>query len=121
MSEQGLTLTAKQLQDLVAAAVAAAVTEAKKPVITEAQQREIEAAQESRAQSAAQVIKMAEDKRAAQAACGHMRRDGSTYVTYIQNGDYLICQKCQDVIRRADRPEMFNRLFQLTQNNGMFA
>lgn len=126
---EGMSLTPKQLQDLITAAVTAAVAESKKPApLTDRELAEIEQAQDMRLQqrdlTLAEQARKAADKR----ACTHMRRDNTCSGVYVANGGYIICQQCQGIIKPAPAPEgysgdqifdtnLFNRLFTLTNAN----
>jgi hypothetical protein len=64
------------------------------------------------------------------ANCSHKRRDGTCRAVFVPNGNYLLCQKCQGIVRPAlvkGEPEshilgtmydtrLFNELFQMTTN-----
>ena len=130
--EQAVTMSPADLQQLIAAAVGAAVAEAKKPVITEKDKRDLEMAQQSRQEQSELVKKIAADKMRRQKICSHMRRDGSTRGVYVENGNFIVCLGCQGIIRPGTAPEnykgsdihdtdLFNRLFQLTSDSGLFA
>ena len=110
---ENVALTTEQLQSLISAAVTAAVVEAKKPYLSEKDIKDIEHRQDERKQSADTQKQMAAQKAHDQKVCSHMRRDNTCRVVYVENGNFLICQKCQLIIR-PDNPE-FNRLFQLSQ------
>ena len=109
-------ISAEQLKEILATVIA----EVKKPNAVEQREldrkeAEFEQAQEDRVQLAGQVMQQAAEKKAQQAMCSHMRRDGSTRAVYIQNGNYMLCQLCHDVIRPETRPQEFNKLFQMAQ------
>ncbi len=97
------------------------VKELKKPTEQEqkkleAQQRELESAQEERKQNSAAVKAEQQKKENFKKICTHMRKeDGKTKAVFVHDevGGYMLCQQCQDVIRYQDRPELFNRLYQL--------
>jgi hypothetical protein len=132
--EKGLNLTAKQLQELVTAAVTAAVAETKKPApLTEQQIAEINQANEMRLQQRDLVLQGEANKKALQSACSHSRAEnGSSTAVYVANGNYLICQVCQGKIRpyvpaeeQADPnsiydTNLFNRMFQLAGSKATF-
>lgn len=132
MSE-GMSLTSKQLQELIAAAVTAAVSEAKKPAPpTETQLAEIEQANEMRLQQRDLVLQEQANRKATQLACSHMRRDNTCSGVYVENGNYVICQQCQAIIRPGVAPtkdddgrsiydtQLFNRMFQLSNSPAIF-
>jgi hypothetical protein len=109
-NEQPLAIRPSELAELVRTIV----QEVKKPdPLTPAQIREIEQAQEYRLSNSEQVKAEAEQKTAFKEICSHLRKDGTARVVYVQNQNYLLCQKCQKVIRPEKEPELFNRLFQL--------
>lgn len=112
-----VALSGDQLQELITAAIAAA-KQPPAPTPEELAQKEQE--REMRRQQAELVLLEAENKRRAQEACAHMRRDGSTPAVYVQDGNYIICQHCQKVIRPAAEPDLFNKLFQLGQSAATF-
>lgn len=109
------------LQSLIASIVTAAVNEAKKPFISEEQLKEIESKKEDRLFMATQQLEILKQKKAHQAGCMHTRRDGSSRGVYVENGNFIICQGCQAIIRPDDQPELFSRLFQMTNDSGIFA
>jgi RNA polymerase-binding transcription factor DksA len=86
-----VTLTFEQLKDLL--------IEAKKPVISDSDKKKLENDQQTRLDNAAIITLERAKKLQEQAMCGHIRRDGSSRTVYVENGNYLICQRCQDVIR----------------------
>jgi len=105
--KQQVSISVEVLKELLA--------EARKPVKTEEQ---IRAEQQRIADRAAlgKEIAAAEAMRVQnQKDCTHMRRDGSTTATYVTGIGALYCQACSAVIRGNEQPELFNRLFQLTQ------
>lgn len=108
--EKGMSLTPKQLQDLITAAVTAAVAESKKPApLTEQQIAEIQQANEMRLQQRDLILQGEANKAALKRACSHRRsakEGGGTTTVYVQNGNYLICQQCQGIIR----PEVEEKL-----------
>lgn len=130
--EKGINLNAKQLQDLITAAVTAAVAETKKPApLTEQQIAEIQQANDMRLQQRDIVLQEQANKKAAQHACTHMRRDNTCCAVYVQNGNYLICQACQALVRPDVEEkfrdtasiydtQLFNRLFQLAATPATF-
>jgi hypothetical protein len=111
---QNVNLTKEDLLALIGAAVAAAVSEAKKPIVTEKEQREIELAQQMRKQSADSVKQQEENKRAFQRICSHehaRREGGGTHAVYVReepvriagvmqpSPGFILCQKCQVRVR----------------------
>lgn len=127
-TEKGISLTAEDLQKLVATAVAAAVEATRNPALTDKQKKEIQDAQDARVESAASIRQLQAAKRLEQQVCSHMRKNGSTRAVYVENGQFMICQSCQAVIRPGVAPEgvqnymgyiysdeIFYRLMQSTQ------
>jgi hypothetical protein len=122
--EQAFSLTASDLKAILGsvaesnrASLEAIITEIRKPSLKE--QRELDkeeadfqAAQEERINNSANIKQMAANKKAAQAMCTHEHKDGASHCVYIQNGNYILCQKCQDVVRPETRPDLFARLLQ---------
>lgn len=100
-----ISLTADQLRELL--------IEVRRPIPTDKEIAEQKDALEARKANAALTLQILEQKKMNQQMCTHLRYDGTVRAVYVQNGDFLICQGCQDVIRR-DRPELFNRLIQRT-------
>lgn len=130
MSQQ-LSLTAEQLQQLVATAVESAVRAAKEPSAIEQKKLDAEAEvirvqQEYRLRTAASVKEDQEQKKAMQRICTHEHRNGDTHMVYIQEQKgpgYLLCQKNQCKVRPGIAPEgyeggdiydteLFNKCFQ---------
>lgn len=130
--EKGMSLTPKQLQDLITAAVTAAVAESKKPApLTEREEADIQQAQDMRLQQRDLVLQEQANKAAMQRSCTHMRRDNTCTGVYVDNGNYIICQQCQGLIRPGAAPagytgsdiydtNLFNRLFQLCNAPAIF-
>lgn len=112
-----VTIGAEQLQEILSSVIEAA---RKPPEPTPEQKAAAEQDKEMRRQQAELVLMEAENKRRAQEACSHMRRDGSTPSVYVQDGNYLICQHCQKIVRPEVEPDLFNKLFQLTQSAATF-
>jgi hypothetical protein len=104
----------EMVKELVTAAVAAAVAESRKPLpLTEQQEAAKLQDMEMRRQQA-DLIKADEDRKLReQEACSHVRRDGTTTGVYVQDGNYILCQQCQKVIRPELEAPLFNRLLQL--------
>ena len=91
------------------------IQEIRKPIKTEEELKAQAEKEQSRKDLGETLKQAAINRRAIQDNCSHMRSNGSTSGVYIQNGGYIFCQVCADVIRPNERPEIFNRLFQLTQ------
>ena|ERR1017187_3853407 len=115
-----MELTASQLQELIATAVTAAVSEAKKPYISDEQKRNIADAQQARKEQAGLHRQMVEEKIRQQKLCTHEHARGDTHGVYVQNGNYILCQKCQSVIRPETDPQTFSKIFQKLHNSEFF-
>lgn len=132
-----LNITADDLKEMIGTAVAAAISESRKPLPpTEAEIREQELKQAAREANAAGVIQLAENKRNFQTICVHehkRKEGGGTHAVWVREEDprspgYIYCQKCEARIRpgqydknglpyQRDRnahfdTNLFNRLFQ---------
>jgi hypothetical protein len=133
-TQAGMSLTADQLQSLITAAVTAAVAESKKPApLTEQQQAEILQANNMRLEQRDLVLQGEANKAALRRACSHFRSAApyGTTAVYVQNGNYLICQQCQAVVRPGVEEkykdsvsiydtELFNKLFQAAGSGATF-
>jgi CRISPR/Cas system-associated endonuclease Cas1 len=117
MSEKNIAITADELKSLLQTIMA----EARKPVVTDADSRRIAEMQENRKASVQQI----EEQRKAEeyrqnVLCDHRRhsrgQEGTSRCVYVHNGDFLICQACQKIIRR-DEPALWNAL--LTQESAV--
>jgi hypothetical protein len=118
-----LALTIEQLTALI--------KEIKKPEPpSEAEQRKLQQAQDARNQLALTQGEVAESKKRAQRICTHLRRDGTSRAVYVKHGNYLLCQKCQVIVRPegADKKthvntiydtNLFNRLFQMSATSNI--
>ena len=126
-SKPQISLTVEQLKELL--------LEIKKPAPpTEAEQLKIDSVIEQRRQLSLAQRNEAENRKRMRLSCSHMRRDNTARTVLVKGsgGAYLLCQKCQGIIRHGVAPkvnyrgdiynsEMFNRLFQLsTQGNVSF-
>lgn len=129
--EAGIGLTAEQLKDILAAAIAAG----KAPNAVEQAKLDQEAAQmrqanEGRLRNAESIKEQAESKlRLQKEICSHEHATGQSHGVFIQekNGyGYILCQLCQGIIRPGVAPtnykgtaiynnQLFNRLFQKLQ------
>ena len=126
-----ISLTADDLQKMIAAAVTAAVVESKKPAPKTATEIAIiEQEQELRAETAAGVLAQIEAKRSEQHMCSHKHATGESHCVYINDGNYMLCQKCQAKVRPGVaatgykgsdiyNTDLFNRLFQEVQKTDM--
>ena len=136
-----MNLTPEDLQNIVVAAIAAAkqpseleqlALEEKRDEI-EARKAQITQENQMRAESAQQQIAIMEGKRTMQKLCTHKHRRGDTHCVFITDdlGGYILCQKCQAVIRAGEAPSkndagiiyntaLFNQLFQECTSNGYF-
>lgn len=135
LKEVNTGLTAADIPALVAAAVAAAIKEARKPdPPTEQQLSALQMKQEQRAAMAADVMRTKENRLAIQRICSHehsQREGGGSHGVWVREEDpaspgYVYCQKCEAKVRpnggnegtkRADRTAiydtaLFNKLFQ---------
>lgn len=142
MHEATLSITAEDLKGIVAAAVATAITEARKPDPPTAEQvAAVQMAQEHRADMAADVTRTRENKIAIQRICSHEhsnREGGGTHCVWVKEEDpaspgYIYCQKCEAKVRpqggyegtkKADRTALydtllFNKLFQDCGTSGL--
>ena len=116
-SQAPLALTIEQLTTLI--------KEIKKPEPpSELEQKKLKQAQDSRRQLASTHAEVAESKRRQQKICTHLRRDGTSRAVY------LICQKCQAIVRPEDAAKkshvntiydtnLFNRLFQMSATSNI--
>lgn len=131
--EANVSLTPADLTNLVAAAVKAAVEEAKKPYVSDEDKRRLEQDQIDRKQQAALIAQMEMNKKVAQKRCLHEARDGHTHTVFItdEQGGYILCQKCQVVVRPGNAPndykgtavfntDLFNNLFQRSSTSGVW-
>lgn len=106
-----LEFTAEDLQTVLRTVI----EEARKPVVTEHQIKELESRQQDRARGAAQVEEIRAAEEWNQANCSHRRRDNSPRTVHVQNnpksgGEFMICQKCQKIIRPEVETALFNSL-----------
>lgn len=108
--------TAAAIGVAVAQAMAPIVAELRKPVKTE---KEIQAEQEAEADRLRmrETMRLREENRLKeQAACTHMRSNGTTTAVYVyangSSSDYLICQACQKCVYPSAEPDLFNKLMQ---------
>jgi hypothetical protein len=139
--EQAVSLTAKDLQQLIATAIAAAkqpneieqfeLEEKKKK--QEQQKLDTEQEQQTRRETAEQQLQIIASKKSFQRVCTHKHRKGDSHCVFVTDdlGGYILCQKCQAVIRSGSVPkdyngtviydtDLFNRLFQDTSSNGVW-
>lgn len=103
--DQNVSISAALLKEILA--------EARRPVKTEEEIAAQLQREEDRRQLGATLKAQEENKQRDRANCTHMRPNGSTTATFVQNLNFMYCQNCGDVIRFEDRPELFNRLYQL--------
>jgi hypothetical protein len=125
----GLNLTFEQFKELLTPKVSEA--DKKKQ---DAELKAIADAQQNRKDNAEVINIERQRKLAEQRDCSHIRRDGSCRAVYVEHGNYLICQRCQDVIRpgemlkdpvtgkdtdkpNLDRRALFTRLFSMAGRN----
>lgn len=134
-----INMTPADLQAMIAAAVAAAIQESRKPAPpTEQELAQLKMRQDNRAKTALSVLRERENKINMQKICEHehARRDGGgTHAVWVREENpaspgFILCQKCQGRIRpgTASRDEdspafyrdrgaiydtpLFNKLFQ---------
>jgi hypothetical protein len=138
MSTQGqINLTPEALQAMIASAVAAAITESRKPAPpTEQELAAIQMKQEHRAKQSQHVIDKMKNERAIRMICSHthaQREGGGTHCVWVREEDprspgFILCQLNQCRIRPGDfdkeglpfqrdrgaiySTEQFNKLFQ---------
>lgn len=125
-----VTISKNDLKDIISSAVAAAVAEARKPAPpTDEEKRAIEQKQTDRKEQADLILADIEKKRADQKLCTHKHRNGVGHGVYIQDGNYILCQKCNVKVRPEPAPRgykggdiydtaLFSRMFQeLPSNN----
>lgn len=110
MSDKEITVKSNDLKDTLLAVLEAA----RKPVVTEKELREEKDRQEQRAQNVAIQKELIANREFRQNTCTHRHQENNMpRVAYIQNGPpYLLCLKCQDIIRPEERPQLFNELIQ---------
>jgi hypothetical protein len=122
MSDAKVAITVDALKEILAAqstanqeALLAVLQEARKPVVTEEQQKTQEFLVQSRARTADQIKEKEARDAAMRKACPHRHKNGSPRVVHVKNhpncgGEWMLCQKCRDVIRPESRPELFYAL-----------
>ena len=115
-----VTLDKQELAEIIAGAVRAAVHT---PSDIEAQEAEEKMIQQTRLQNREMARRRMEDTARERANCAHSRSDGTVCCTLIQDDgegkQFLICLRCQDVIRPELRPEQFYALFSKLQQQEM--
>lgn len=105
-------LTAEDLKDVLKAVI----EESRKPVVTDREQKEIETRQHERQLSVDQLLEMRRNEEWIQnSVCSHRRRDHTPRTVHVRNepksgGEFMVCQKCQKVIRPELEPALFNAL-----------
>lgn len=100
-----ISMTAKDLQDLVAAIKAPNVLEQQK--INKEMQEQLEK-NNDRKETAAGVIALQKQKRDIQRICSHKHKNGQSHGVFIterRGPGYIICQKNQCIIRPGIAPE----------------
>lgn len=107
-----VALTADDLKDVLRTVI----EETRKPVVTEADERMLEQRQQERAASVSQIEDLRKNEEWIQnKICSHRRRD-NTPRTVLNNfpansgGTFMVCQKCQKVIRPETELDLFNSL-----------
>ena len=114
--EKKVALTAADLKDILKSVI----EETKKPVITEQQEREMQQRQEERAASVAQIEEMRKNEEWQQSVCTHRhstKNGGAPRVVQVNNdarsgGVFMVCLRCQKVIRPELEPALYNSLFE---------
>jgi hypothetical protein len=110
-----MDLNANQLAEVLRTVIA----ESKKPADPTPEELAQKAADREHRKQMAQLQQRREDERSReQEACVHCRLDGTTTGVYVQNGNYIICQQCQKIIRPETELQLFNRLMQLGASGG---
>lgn len=90
------------------------IKEIRKPTKTEKEAREEAQAEADRQNMMATLKADAANKLKRQEDCSHMRRDGSTTAVSVECVGKLYCQVCAVWIDPFEKPDLFNRLYQLT-------
>lgn len=107
-----VALTPEQLQEVLRTVL----QEARKPAdLTPEQKAAEDTKKQHRKELALLVHQQNENRKIDQEMCTHLRRNGSTTGVYVQNGNYIICQACQKIIRPETETAMFNKIFYLCQ------
>lgn len=92
----------------------ALLKELRKPAdLTEDEKARKQADFENRLHQAELVKNTADRKRIEQEMCTHMRKNGSTLGVHVANGNFIICQGCQKIVRPEEDVALFNKLFVL--------
>jgi hypothetical protein len=108
LNQSTLNMTPADLQDMIAAAVTAAITESRKPSPpTEQEIAQLQMKQEHRAKTALSVLQERENKIAMQRMCTHehtRREGGGTHAVWVREENpaspgFILCQKCQARVR----------------------
>jgi hypothetical protein len=98
----------------------------------EEKKRKVQQEQEKRRRMATKHASILEAKKMQQKTCTHLRRDGTSRAVYVKHGNYLICQKCNVLIRPTEDQKnksnintiydtnLFNRLFQMSVTSNVF-
>jgi predicted RNase H-like nuclease (RuvC/YqgF family) len=133
-----VTLTKAELKQLIQEAKAeqpdlqtileTVIREIKKPTALEQkeldrQQREIESSNQERLDNSQSIIARLEQKRWEQSTCNHEHAQGQSHCVFILDGNYMLCQKNQCIIRPGTAPanyqgsdvyntQLFNSIFQ---------
>lgn len=88
----------------------------KPPEPTEDERAAKEAKIQHRKELAQRVLETAANKKLEQDMCTHLRRNGTPLGVYVQNGNFIICQGCQKIIRPEEDVNLFNKHFVIVQN-----
>jgi RNA-splicing ligase RtcB len=113
VKEAKVAVTASELKDILSAVIA----EARKPVNTEEQIRADQEKAQARAELAETLKQKVANELAFQRDCNHCQNDGkaagATATVYVQGGGYLLCQRCQSVLRPSENPATYQKHFQM--------
>lgn len=110
MSEEQKQIKHPEVMTLTTETLKTLFEEFRKPIVTEQEKKQLENSLAERKANAETQKEIARQKKINQSICTHEHMNGASHCVYIENGNFILCQKCQDVIR-PDRAE-FNRLFQ---------
>ncbi len=108
--ESNVTVSVSTMKDMLIEVLKEA---RKAPELTEAELAELESAQSMRKERAELELARMETRRQEQEYCTHMRQGiyaGTTSAVYVENGNYMICQQCQKIVRPDQEPALFRRL-----------
>ena len=107
--DKQVAVNAEDLKDILSSVLA----EARKPVVTEAERKAEAERLAGRELQRAQLKEQMENEIAFQNACTHFHGGSAqSHAAYVQNGNFIICQRCQKIIRPETDAALFNRLLQ---------